>query len=431
VPEPGPREPEPRTSASDLGRAELDSVIEVTPDAIIVVTSDYRVVRFNPAAARLYGREASAVLGQPVWVLWGRLDREERLAHIDAVLGGEVVGPLIAQRERPDGTAFQVSLVGLPVRRDDGRVVAAHWQSRDVSAEERARRALESAMDRFTRAFDSSPIGMDVVSFDGVTGMVNPAMLRMLGLTLEEHKALDGVPLHHPDEAAEAAALLERLRSGEIDTHTGRRRLRHKDGHFFWTEECVCVLSRDPDNPWQLLYQIRDISADVAQEQQLQRLADHDDLTGLLSRRAFGDAVEARLAGSRVRTDALLVVDLDDFKHHNDTYGHDVGDAILTAVARQLVGRLRPDDILGRLGGDEFAVLLADVTDDDAEAVASDLLDHIVSAAAAVSPDTAKPVTASIGVADADPGLGLGGLLRRSDQAMYRAKQAGRNRWSR
>jgi diguanylate cyclase (GGDEF)-like protein len=162
---------------------------------------------------------------------------------------------------------------------------------------------------------------------------------------------------------------------------------------------------------------VDDVTGTVA----LKHRADHDDLTGLLSRRAFEERVEAILH-ERPGHGALGFVDLDRFKQVNDTHGHDAGDAVLVTVARRLRHALREDDEIGRYGGDEFVVFCPDM--DDAETVA-DRLTHVCADLVSFDGGTWPP-EASVGVVVAEPGEAVGHLLRRADQAMFARKRTHR-----
>jgi diguanylate cyclase (GGDEF)-like protein len=165
----------------------------------------------------------------------------------------------------------------------------------------------------------------------------------------------------------------------------------------------------------------------------LQELADHDPLTGLLNRRRLED--ELRLMPVRRgdgRVSALVLIDLDNFKLINDGQGHAVGDAMLQCVARLLRDRLRHADVLARLGGDEFAVILRDVSADEAQVIASDLVNTIRAHASVIAEGRYIRITASAGVAVYVPENGVDPeqLLIDADVAMYDAKDAGRDRVS-
>ncbi len=163
--------------------------------------------------------------------------------------------------------------------------------------------------------------------------------------------------------------------------------------------------------------------------EELERQAWHDSLTGAFTRRAFFDLAEReRLRCVRTGDEyALLMIDLDHFKMLNDRLGHQAGDLFLTAVAREMQVVLRPNDVLGRYGGEEFIVLLPATAGGQASDVAERLRRTI--AGVALSGEPTCGVTASIGVAaSVTPGDELDSVLRRADEALYRAKAAGRDR---
>ena len=168
-----------------------------------------------------------------------------------------------------------------------------------------------------------------------------------------------------------------------------------------------------------------------AREAQLEYLAFHDPLTGLANRALFQDRADHAIA-HQTRTGeplAVIFIDLDGFKQVNDTLGHQVGDALLVAAADRLRGCVRTSDTLARLGGDEFAAL--------SERMASPADVHIV--AARITEALKEPfhlgdhrvtISGSVGVVLHDPGDEcLDEVLRRADQAMYAAKQAGKGRY--
>lgn len=167
--------------------------------------------------------------------------------------------------------------------------------------------------------------------------------------------------------------------------------------------------------------------ADLADQQrllaeQLATLADTDELTATLNRRAFAARLDRVLFGaSDTAPVAVCIIDLDGFKEVNDNHGHDAGDAVLRAVADALLTTVRETDSVGRIGGDEFAVLLPGLGNDDAVRAASRLC-HAVALAG-----HPHGVTASVGLAVADLPIGSTGLLAHADRMMYRAKHAGGN----
>jgi diguanylate cyclase (GGDEF)-like protein len=164
--------------------------------------------------------------------------------------------------------------------------------------------------------------------------------------------------------------------------------------------------------------------------EQLRRYADVDSLTELLNRAAFTRQVEEELADARFAEDGargtLLVIDADNFKDINDTFGHEHGDAALRLIARSIRSVLRAADRIGRIGGEEFAVFLPGTTPLIAEAVAERI--RIAITRIEFAPE-GRPhrLTVSVGGAVYDRYLPFNELFRIADQQLYAAKQNGRN----
>jgi diguanylate cyclase (GGDEF)-like protein len=164
----------------------------------------------------------------------------------------------------------------------------------------------------------------------------------------------------------------------------------------------------------------------------LQHMAQHDSLTGLANRALFSDRLQLALtAARRDQTHlALLFLDLDHFKPVNDDYGHAIGDELLKVVAQRMLSCVRESDTVARIGGDEFVLLLRSVTD-DAGQMASGVAEKIREALARIFEIEGKnlQISCSIGIAIfPDHGSDDIVLASHADQAMYLAKQAGRNR---
>ena len=164
----------------------------------------------------------------------------------------------------------------------------------------------------------------------------------------------------------------------------------------------------------------------------LRQLAEYDALTGLLNRRAFYQRAADQLAmlKDHQKPAAMLVIDIDHFKQINDTYGHAVGDEALSRAGKILRRSVRSADTCGRLGGEEFALLIPECTQELLETLASRI--HQAIREEPVTLDKAQgavlKMTVSIGATlSRGPSDDLRALLRRADQAMYAAKQGGRN----
>jgi diguanylate cyclase (GGDEF)-like protein/PAS domain S-box-containing protein len=208
-------------------------------------------------------------------------------------------------------------------------------------------------------------------------------------------------------------------------------RMRHKDGHFVWCRSRGQALRNTQGEVVRFSGATSDITDQKQAEVALEHLAHYDALTQLPNRTLLADRMVMAMAQAR-RSGELLAVallDLDGFKPINDTFGHDAGDLILIEVAERLSKSLREVDTVARLGGDEFVLVISGLRG-ESEFQAS--LERVLAALAApyAVAGTTASLSGSIGVtlfpdddSDADT------LIRHADQAMYIAKQAGRNRY--
>ena len=155
----------------------------------------------------------------------------------------------------------------------------------------------------------------------------------------------------------------------------------------------------------------------------------YDSLTGLLNRAAFFDLFQKEVArAQRYETPlALIMADLDNFKDTNDKYGHLAGDAVLVEVARRLRTSMRVSDTVGRYGGEEFVIVAPGCTANAASLLAERFRLGISSKPIVVGTERIS-VTMSFGVAATADMSKAGGLMRAADEALYRAKNSGRNR---
>ena len=174
---------------------------------------------------------------------------------------------------------------------------------------------------------------------------------------------------------------------------------------------------------------IHDITGVTSRISQLESLATTDSLTGIATRRHFLDRVtrELDMAARLSLTTALIMYDIDFFKNVNDTYGHAAGDYILCAVVEVVKQQLRSYDIFARYGGEEFVIFTLSSDDEDSLNKFASRLRKAVEAAEFVYEKKNIPVTASFGAVQIFPGDNFNGAMLAVDEAMYKAKNSGRN----
>jgi diguanylate cyclase (GGDEF)-like protein/PAS domain S-box-containing protein len=233
----------------------------------------------------------------------------------------------------------------------------------------------------------------------------------------------------HPDDRGRVSAHLATFLHHPLDSFAEEYRILHADGSYRWAR-CRAVAVR---NAAGVAERVAGSQSDITRwklaEEQLAFQSLHDPLTGLPNRVLFIESLRGALGRVRRHPDhpfAVLCLDLDRFKHINDSLGHPAGDALLRDTARRLATNVRPGDVVARLGGDEFALLIEGVADVlDACAVADRLLQTL--AKAYPVPGGEIIMSASIGIALAGPSYEQPEeLLRDADTAMYWAKARGR-----
>jgi len=297
----------------------------------------------------------------------------------------------------------------------------------EVEARAAAERALATSEARHRTLVEMSPDAI-LVQRDGGLLYVNPAGVRLMGAETADdlvgRSIFEFVLEDHHD------LLAERMRRMEVvgaPMPSIEVRVRTADGRTIICE-VVSAETVFEDRP-AVQSVVRDISERKGLEEELTRLATTDPLTGIANRRSFFDRLETEWARARRHTRrlSLLTFDIDHFKRVNDAHGHAIGDAVLKALVQAAQSLLRAEDTLARLGGEEFAVILPEVDREGARIVGERLRERLAEVEVAV-PDGVVSCTVSVGVAQAKPAHeSPDRALQRADDALYAAKEAGRN----
>jgi diguanylate cyclase (GGDEF)-like protein/PAS domain S-box-containing protein len=282
---------------------------------------------------------------------------------------------------------------------------------------------------RFENAFSNAPIGMALIDMDGRWLQINNALCRITGHAESELRAKTLRSLTHSEDMDLDVPFVRQLLDGEITNYQVEKRCFHAWGHFVWMMMTVSLVRDEKGHALYLIMQFQDISERKELAGRLEYLVDHDFLTGLFNRRHFEQelAREIERSARYGSPGAVLLIDVDNFKTVNDTYGHMAGDDLLKGIAGLLKHRMRHTDTLARVGGDEFAVLLPQTNAEQATVLAADFVKSLDKQTAVLANQSIH-ITASVGVVLFE-NLSDFEVLECADVAMYGAKQAGRNRF--
>jgi len=407
----------------------LTALIEALPEAVwLVDAAELRVLAANGAAVRLLGIPEDELRGRSMVELSATPQDLCFWADVAAGLSEGIASDTMVQRA--DGTLLQVTRSVSRITPgaasgncDDFYVVALH----DRSAECRAEQEAATLLAGLRATLESTADGILVTDLAGHISAFNQRFAALWGLDekLLTQRDDDAVREWMHDSVAEPVAYAERLAAIEEATL-----LQTSDVFSLRTGrviERVTLPQCSQGRPIGRVYSFRDITERLEANQRIEQLSHTDALTGLPNRRLLTDRIEFALAmAERDATPfAVLFLDLDRFKHINDTLGHVFGDRVLVDVSERIKSCLRQVDTVARLGGDEFVMIVHQSAAAGAEATAQRVMEAM--ARPFVLDGFSFTVTCSIGIALCpEDGASMDELLRHADKAMYSVKEGGR-----
>jgi diguanylate cyclase (GGDEF)-like protein/PAS domain S-box-containing protein len=425
------------TDVSDLRKAEqehrrLAAIVRCSDDAIVSCTTEGEIETWNAGATRIFGHSAEEAIGKCLDILTPEGYPDEYLQILERVKSGQEAGDIETTRVRKDGKQIMISLSVSPITDAAGAVIGAAAIARDVTDRKLAEERLLFKTALLEAQSETTIEGILVVDESDHIVLTNKQfgnhfeVPEELLIEADDRRVLKYVT----NKVENSGAFLERIKY--LNSHPdekSRDEFRLKNGKTFDRYSAPLV---DPNGRRRgRIWYFRDITDRKLAEERIQFLAYFDALTGLPNRSLMKDRLLKALAGARRRGDkvALLSLDLDRFKLVNDSLGHGIGDLLLKDVAERLKGCTREQDTVAKVNGDEFVIVLSGVKDEAEVAVAAARITEAVAGRFAVQGHSLS-TSCSVGISmfpqhsdDCDT------LIRYADQAMYRAKENGRNRF--
>ena len=401
----------------------LDNIINAVPDQLTVKSTDRKIVLANDAFCLAHGVGRDEVLGEtaatflPAEVATHARDIEDQLLATGACKTTE------HEFRQPDGTRSVCSVKRSSFENETGDkyIVAT---SRDITDD----RIREDRLRLLASVFNGSSEGVAILSPGGRIREANPAFFAMVSpfdQSPVEKLLTDTLQF----EIRDFGNVLAQVSQGAPWSGKARGRHHGQGDRSYWVS--LSPSSETDEQSTRIIALVSDITELESTQEKLRRQALYDNLTGLPNRRFFRDHLQRLIAESSSTGDGISIcfLDLDDFKHVNDSAGHSTGDCLLQAVARRIQDVVGGEAFVARFGGDEFAVIIAHGHQDPPRL--SKTLDKLLGSFREPFRlhSTEAHVGLSIGVTSyPDHAHDADTLMCNADIAMYAAKSAGKNR---
>ena len=409
----------------------LNATLENMPQGICMFGADRRLVLANDLYSKMYGLSPEDVKPGTTLpeilqarIAAGSCPRDTQKYVKDRIEEAFLPDPGYVINELRDGRTFSVNRKAMP----DGGSVAVH---QDITAHLHAERELGEAKQFLNSIIEHVPVA--VVVKDAITRkfvLVNRAFEAMLKVSRTEVVGKTVFDIYRTKDAERIDASDSEALAGVIGAYPSDYEIEMPFGQSRILATSRIVVRDAHGAPRHLIVVIEDVTERKKSEQRIAFMAHHDVLTGLANRLAIMEKIEEAVARHRRRGDpfAVLLLDLDRFKHVNDTLGHAVGDALLRETATRLKASLRETDVLARLGGDEFAIVQdRDNNQREAASALAERITEVISRPFSIEGNEVNIAT-SIGIALVpEHAANSDSLMKMADLALYKAKSAGRN----
>lgn len=420
---------------SKANAEQLRAMSEASNDALIMIDSDDKIMFWSLTAEKMFGWSRDEVLGQKLHHLLAQKDDRDSalksMKHFAATGRGASIGSVSEfMAVKRDGSLIPIerSVAAFTL----GDQYYAVGTLRDISERKKAEQELRTYSDRLGLASKAGQIGVWEWRVEDNSLMWDDQMFKLYAVEKNEFTGLFEAwkSRVHPDDYEKAEQSLMAAMDGKT-TWEWEFRIIWPNGEIRHIKAAALTRTNEEAQATHMTGVNWDVTESKRTQEQLRLLATTDSLTGLNNRRHFMELVDHEIERSiRYKSSfSLIMFDVDKFKSVNDTYGHDIGDLVLQAIAKTADANLRDSDILGRVGGEEFAIGLPETSLEEAIKVAEKLRASIEHGKAPLPDGREIDFTISLGVSEYSTESGsLQGLMKAADTALYMAKKNGRNR---
>ncbi|MBJ6723225.1 EAL domain-containing protein [Geomesophilobacter sediminis] len=425
---------------------QLREMIDFLPDAVLVTNNDKKVVIWNRAMEEMTGVSKEEMVGKGDYEytvpFYGQ--RRKMLVdyvddHKEVIIGkysavthrGETVGVESFCPSLHGGVGAYVWAVAAPLYDSVGKRIGTIESIRDVTKQKEVQAAMvqnQEYLRKLYHGLENSASAVMITDVHGTIEYVNRKFTEVTGYAPEE--ALGKNPRIMKSQSTPPEVfkdLWNTILSGR--EWRGEVLNRRKTGEVYWSVASISPLRNEKGEITHFIANVEDINERKNAEATIEHLAYYDPLTELPNRRMLKDRLDLAMRRSRRQENsiALMYLDLDTFKHINDSLGHPAGDQLLREMSRRYRESLRDDDIVCRLGGDEFAIILHDIrNEEDVAVVASKLLEQTTNPVELEGMEVTVSVSIGIALFPRD-GADAETLEKHADIALYHSKGEGKN----
>ena len=409
---------------------ETEQLLDAMFNGVVVLDEQDRILTCNRAYSALIGLSRHDLMGQHLsrFLLSDGVDLLNRTAMLSGDdhqnKNGSIWRGVALRTAMGTKKLVDIRAVEMPQAGQSRRTIIFE----DISEQLRSAAEYRATLQRFRALTSMTPVGILQLDRAWNCTFANDTWCDYVQMTRDEVMDIGWLNAIHPLDCDQFLADIHR----EIDGsghYQKQLRFRTPLGLVRWAQLTASSIYNEEGGLDGLIVTISDVTEHLKNEERLREIADQDQLTGLANRRYFQERLRHVLESSDdYGAVAVMFIDLDNFKHINDTLGHDVGDELLTLVAWRLKETTRKVDTVSRIGGDEFTVIMTHLKNESPVKVMAEDLLRAMARPFEISGRSVY-VTCSIGLSVIEEPIELKQFLKQADVALYKAKESGRNQY--